>query len=298
MISSLTNVKGVFILLVNTKQLFAEAQSRNFAIPATNFIDFDSARAYVEVAEERGLPLILAFAQSHKDILSLEEASLIGKYFAEKSTVPIALHLDHGADTEYIFKAIELGFKSVMIDASEESFEDNIMISKKVVDYAHQFGVTVEAELGHVGANDNSESSEITHSIYTEVNDVIQFVEETKVDSLAVSIGTAHGVYKGKPKLSFERLDEIANMTDIPLVLHGGSSTGDENLNRCAISGIVKINIYSDFINGALQEIQNEKPSNYIELKEIANQKMKSILSHYYDVFQTQRVEIKGENNE
>lgn len=279
-------------MLVNTKKLFKVAQEKGFAIPAANFIDLDSARAYVEVAEERGLPLLLAFAQSHKDIISLEEAAVIGKYFAEKAKVPIALHLDHGADPEYIYKAIELGFKSVMIDASEKPFEDNIMISREVANYAHKFDVTVEAELGHVGANDTSESEVLTDSIYTEVKDVIQFVEETGVDSLAVSIGTAHGVYKGEPKLSFDRLDEIHRMTDIPLVLHGGSSTGDSNLNKCATSGIVKINIYSDFINGAYQAIKEGEPNDYIELKRLANEKMKWVLNHYYDVFETQAIEL------
>lgn len=283
--------KGVS-MLVNTKQLFKKAQEKGFAIPAANFIDLDSARTYVEVAEERGLPLLLAFAQSHKDIISLEEAAIIGKYFAEKATVPIALHLDHGADPEYIFKAIELGFRSVMIDASEKAFDDNVKISKEVVDYAHKYDVTVEAELGHVGANDTSESATLTDSVYTEVKDVIQFVKETGVDSLAVSIGTAHGVYKGEPKLSFDRLEEIHGMTDIPLVLHGGSSTGDFNLNKCATSGIVKINIYSDFINGALAAIKESEPKDYIQLKTIANDRMKSVLNHYYDVFETQPVKL------
>lgn len=284
--------KDGVILLVNTKELFANAKMKGFAIPAANFIDLDSARSYVEVAEERGLPLILAFAQSHKDIISLEEAAIIGKYFAEKASVPIALHLDHGADPEYIYRAIDLGFKSVMIDASEETFEKNIEVSKKVVDFAHQYDVTVEAELGHVGANDTSESDTLTDSIYTEVKDVIQFVEETGVDSLAVSIGTAHGVYKGEPKLSFDRLKEIREMTEVPLVLHGGSSTGDKNLNKCATGGIVKINIYSDFINGAYDVIKEQNTNDYIEMKNIANTKMKVILNHYYNVFNTQAVEL------
>lgn len=279
-------------MLINSKKVFEQAKKKGFAIPATNFIDLDSARAYVEVAEERGLPLLLAFAQSHKDIISLEEAAVIGKFFAENAKVPIILHLDHGADPEYIYKAIELGFKSVMIDASEESFEKNVEVSKQVVDFAHKYDVTVEAELGHVGANDISESDNLTESIYTEVKDVIKFVDETGVDSLAVSIGTAHGVYKGEPKLSFDRLEEIREMSDIPLVLHGGSSTGDENLNRCATSGIVKINIYSDFINGAYNAIKDSDASNYIEMKNTANTKMKEILNHYYDVFNTQAIEL------
>lgn len=196
-------------MLVNSKEFLLDAKERGYAISAANFIDLDSARAYVDVAERRGLSLMLAFAQSHKHILSLEEATVIGKYFAEKASDPIIFHLDHGENKDYIFKAIELGFKSVMIDASQKAFEDNVKISREVAEFAHQHGVTVEAELGHVGANDTSESSELTDSIYTEVEDVIEFVEQTGVDSFAVSIGTAHGVYKGEPKLSFERLEEI-----------------------------------------------------------------------------------------
>lgn len=273
---------------VNTNKMFKVAQKQNFAIPATNFIDLESARAYTEVAEDRNLPLILAYAESHKEIISLEEAAIIGNYFSEKIKTPVALHLDHGSDPEFIFKAIKLGFKSVMIDASEKSFKENIATTKKIVDFAHKYDVTVEAELGHVGANDYSESSEITDSVYTEVKDVVEFVTKTNIDSLAISIGTAHGVYKGIPKINFERLVEINEKTDIPLVLHGGSSTGDENLHRCAVNGINKINIYSDFVNGAYNTIQNSEVKDYIELKNLAIKSMKQTLNHYFDVFNTQ----------
>jgi len=279
-------------MLVNSKNALLTAKKENFAIPATNFIDLDSARSYAKVAEEKGLPLILAYAQSHSEMLSIEEAALIGKFFAEKSRVPIILHLDHGEDTDFIFKAIELGFTSVMIDASRESFEDNIAITKKVVDYAHQFDVTVEAELGHVGSNDFSESPTLTDSIYTEVEDVLEFVDQTKVDSLAISIGTAHGIYKGAPTINFERLEEIDKMTTIPLVLHGGSSSGDNNLNRCATHGISKVNIFSDFINDAFSAISKEQPEDYLALKKIANQTMSSVLDHYYNVFATQPISL------
>ncbi|MGO4928404.1 class II fructose-bisphosphate aldolase [Fundicoccus sp. Sow4_F4] len=281
-------------MLVNSKQILLEAKERGFAVPSTNFIDLESARAYVETAEESGLPLILSFAQSHQNIMSLEEAAVIGGYFAKRASVPVILHLDHGEDFDYIKRAIELGFKSVMIDASQESFEDNVALTKQVVAFAHQFDVTVEAELGHVGANDHSESDQLTDSIYTEVSDVVKFVEATGVDSLAVSIGTAHGVYKGEPKLSFERLEEINAMTSIPLVLHGGSSTGDANLKRCATSGIAKINIYSDFINGAYTAIQEEAPADYVVMKAVAGDRMRAVLTHYFDVFETKAVKVVG----
>lgn len=277
---------------VNTKEMLSLARKNHFAIPAVNFIDLDSARSLVEMAEQRQLPLILAFAQSHQSILPLEEAALIGNYFAEKATVPVSLHLDHGENSDYIFKAIALGFKSVMIDASRESFAENSQITKQIVEYAHDFDVTVEAELGHVGANDNLESPNKTNSIYTEVKDVLAFINETHVDSLAISIGTAHGLYQGEPKLNFQRLKDIAQVTSIPLVLHGGSSTGDENLKRCAKNGIAKINIYSDLIDGAYKSIVQEEPVNFIELKDIANQAMKKVLNHYYDVFETKPIEM------
>ncbi|MBR7926821.1 class II fructose-bisphosphate aldolase [Aerococcaceae bacterium zg-ZUI334] len=274
-------------MIVNSKKLLTIAKKKKFAIPATNFIDLDSARTFVNVAEKRKLPLILPFAQSHRDILSLEEAATIGKLMANSVNVPIVLHLDHGEDFDYIAKAIELGFTSVMIDASQKSFGENIYITKKVVELAHSKNVTVEAELGHVGANDTSESNEITNSIYTEAKDVISFVEQTNVDSLAISIGTAHGIYKGKPKLNFERLEEINSLVEIPLVLHGGSSTGYDNLSRCAQSGIAKINIYSDFLKAAVDAINKGDISDYVELKNRTNIAMATVINTYFDVFMT-----------
>ncbi|MDN6640566.1 MAG: class II fructose-bisphosphate aldolase [Tetragenococcus sp.] len=277
-------------MLVNSKKVLLDAKKENFAVPATNFIDLDTARTYVSVAQKRGLPLMLAYAQSHREMISIEEAALIGKFLAKESDVPIVLHLDHGEDTDFIFRAIELGFTSVMIDASSESFKDNIAITRKVVDYAHQFDVTVEAELGHVGSNDFSESPTITDSIYTEVEDVLEFVDQTGVDSLAISIGTAHGIYKAAPKINFDRLEEIDQMTEVPLVLHGGSSSGDANLNRCATHGISKVNIFSDFINDAFAAISDQHPKDYLELKTMANQTMQEVLNHYYDVFETKPI--------
>ncbi|MBV7392183.1 class II fructose-bisphosphate aldolase [Enterococcus sp. ALS3] len=274
-------------MLVNTKEMFEQARKGNYGIPATNFIDLDSARTFVAVAQEQNKPLILPFAQAHKEYISLEEAALIGKYLAEKANVPVALHLDHGEDFEFIKQAIDLGFTSVMIDASKESLADNIAITKKVVAYAHPRNVTVEAELGHVGAGTNYENHEVTDSIYTEVADVVHFVEETQVDSLAISIGTAHGAYKGTPVLNFQRLKEIREMTKVPLVLHGGSSSGEDNLNKCAIGGISKINIFTDFLQAAYQTIESGDPQDYIQIKNLANQAMADVLRKYYRVFET-----------
>lgn len=279
-------------MLVNSKEILLEARKRGFAIPSANFIDLNSARTYVEVANRRRLPLILSFAQSHNNLISLEEAALIGKYLADRVDNPVVLHLDHGEDFDFIRRAVDLGFSSVMIDASQEELEDNIAITKEVVDYAHSKGVTVEAELGYVGANENFEAHEQEESIYTETEDVVEFVEKTQVDSLAISIGTAHGAYKGTPKINFERLKEIYNITEVPLVLHGGSSSGDENLQRCATNGISKINIFTDFLTAAYEKISKGAPKNYLEMKELADKGMAQVLEHYYNVFKTETIEL------
>lgn len=201
--------------------------------------------------------------------------------------MPVVLHLDHGEDVDFIKRAITLGFTSVMIDASQASFEENVKITKEVVAFAHQHNVTVEAELGHVGAGQNYENHGLTDSIYTEVEDVLAFIEQTNIDSLAISIGTAHGQYKGIPKLNFERLAEISEMTETPLVLHGGSSSGDDNLERCALNGISKINIFTDFLTGAFNKINENEPKDYLEVKVLANEGMTEVLEHYFKVFHT-----------
>ncbi len=272
-------------MLVTSKEILITAKKKKYAVPAPNFIDLDSARTYVSVAEKYKQPIFLAFAQAHQAFISLEEAALIGKFLAEKVQVPIVLHLDHGTDETYLKKAIDLGFTSVMIDASMASFEENVRRTQSVVKYAHERGVVVEAEIGHVGSGENYENHDHSDSIYTEVKDAIAFVEYTGVDSLAVSIGTAHGHYKGKPILSFERLHEISQAIETPLVLHGGSGSGDANLHRCATEGISKINIFTDFLVGAMNEIHSSQPEDYLALKQGANHGMAAVLEHYLKIF-------------
>ena len=275
-------------MLVTSKELFKKAQEGKFAIPAPNFIDLESLRWHVETAERHNLPLILALAEAHiGENITLEDAALVGKKYAEEAKVPVVLHLDHGTTPEVIKKAIDLGFSSVMIDASQDTFEENVRKTKDIIDYAHPKGVVVEAEIGHVGAGENYENHETSDSQYTTVEDAKKFAEETGVDSLAISIGTAHGMYKGIPEINFDRLKEIAAAVDTPLVLHGGSSSGDENLNRCATNGITKINIFSDLLVAAKEEIDNNKPETYLDVKALSKQGMQKCLEHYYAVFET-----------
>ncbi len=280
-------------MLVTSKQLFKKAREEHYAIPAPNFIDLESLRWHIEVAEKLNMPVILALAEAHiGENITLEDAALIGKKYADDASVPVVLHFDHGSNPAMIKKAIDLGFSSVMIDASMKCFEENVRCTKEIIGYAHPRGVVVEAEIGHVGVGHNvgvSEGAETDDSRYTTVNDAKTFVEATGVDSLAISIGTAHGLYKGTPQINFERLKEIAAAIDTPLVLHGGSSSGDENLNQCALNGISKINIYTDFLVAAQKEIDETRPENYLTLKAAAKQGMQKCLKHYYSVFATKK---------
>lgn len=274
-------------MLVSTKEMLQRARREGYAVPAPNFFDFRSASAYLEVAEALNKPLILAFAQAHMDQLDLEDAAMIGRYLAKKASVPVALHLDHGTDETIIKQAIDLGFTSVMIDASQEKIEENIMKTKAIVAFARPREVAVEAELGHVGAGDNYEDHEHSDSIYTRASEVERFIEMTDVDSLAISIGTAHGIYKGKPKISFNTLHDIFSKTAIPLVLHGGSSSGEENLHRCATEGIAKINIFTDIVEGGMKAINNGRPTELFELENLRSRGMKAVLEEYYHLLAT-----------
>lgn len=274
-------------MLVSTKEMLQRARREGYAVPAPNFFDFRSASAYLEVAEALNKPLILAFAQAHMDQLDLEDAAMIGRYLAKKASVPVALHLDHGTDETIIKQAIDLGFTSVMIDASQEKIEENIMKTKAIVAFARPREVAVEVELGHVGAGDNYEDHEHSDSIYTKASEVERFIEMTDVDSLAISIGTAHGIYKGKPKISFNTLHDIFSKTAIPLVLHGGSSSGEENLHRCATEGIAKINIFTDIVEGGMKAINNGRPMELFELENLRSRGMKAVLEEYYHLLAT-----------
>ncbi|GAB2021139.1 class II fructose-bisphosphate aldolase [Pseudolactococcus yaeyamensis] len=274
-------------MIVFGKEMLEKARIGKYAIPAANFFDSNSARVYVETAERLKKPLILAFAEKHLGMMSLEEAAEIGKYYAEKSSTPVVLHLDHGVTESRILKSMDLGFSSVMIDASADSFEDNLRRSKFIAEEAHKRGIVVEAEIGHVGSNGNGEFKEEEESIYTDVDEAVNFAKESGVDSLAISIGTSHGTYKGTPKINFDRLHEIYCEIKVPLVLHGGSSSGDGNLGRCATEGIAKINIFTDFIVAARDAMYAQKYDDFFDMKKAADVAMAQTLEHYFKVFHT-----------
>lgn len=272
-------------MLVNSIEMLADARKNRYAVVAPDIIDLDTARVFTETAEAEGCPLILSFAQVHCEMgaMSLEEAALVGRFVAEKSKMPVTLHLDHGTDEDFLYRAMDLGFTSVMLDASVDPFEKNAERTAAIVKYAHERGISVEAEIGHVGDGSSYNSESDSDSVYTTVEEAARFVELTGVDSLAISIGTAHGVYKNnvKPVLNFERLREIAEAVDTPLVLHGGSGSGDDNLARCSREGICKINIFTDFLRGGMNEIGQAEPKDYFALKKAANLGMEKTMRHY-----------------
>lgn len=272
-------------MLVSSKEILEAANRSNYAIPATNFVDLVTLKSYIAVAEKLNKPLILQYAEGFKPFFPMGEAFELGRYYAERASVPVALHLDHGYTMSFIKEAIDLGFTSVMIDASEQSFEENTAATKEIVDYAHAKGVATEAEIGHVGSGSSLEDSEGSDTIYTEVEAAKAFVEQTGVDSLAVSIGTAHGQYKGIPKLNFQRLSEIKAAVDVPLVLHGGSGTGSDNLRRCCELGISKVNLCTDFLLAGHAGVKASAAKDYLGLMGDAGTAIMAKLEEYYHIF-------------
>ncbi|MGN7970258.1 ketose-bisphosphate aldolase [Microbacterium sp. 22296] len=234
-------------MLYTGKSILDVANAHSFAIPAFNISDWAMFTGIMDISEEKSAPVIIAI---HPDEVSHITTDLIPAMHARghRSSVPVAIHWDHGGTYEQIITAIKAGFTSVMIDASLEPFEQNVALTRKVVEAAHAVGVQVEGELGTIGANDSYGESGAAEIIYTNVDDAVRFVEQTGVDSLAIAIGTSHGLYPAEknPELRHDLLEQIKAAVGIPLVLHGGSSNPDAELSRAVSLGINKINISSD----------------------------------------------------
>ena len=234
-------------MLMNMKEMLCVAQKEHFAVPAFNVSSSMILKGVMEACEEKHAPVIIAI---HPDELSFVGDSFVAavREEAHKASVPVCIHLDHGASFVQVIRAIACGFTSVMIDSSTTSFDDNIAITKKVVEAAHAVNVSVEAELGTIGATGNGGEAGTDNIIYTNPDDVVRFVDATNVDTLAIAIGTAHGLYPKtkKPKLRLDLLKEIVGKTSVPLVLHGGSDNPDEEIAEAVRLGVAKINISSD----------------------------------------------------
>ena len=234
-------------MLMNMKDLLAVANEHKFAVPAFNISDYSMMNGIFEASEEKQAPVIIAI---HPDELKHTGTEIVKAIIekAHKATVPVCIHLDHGATFEQVMLAIQSGFTSVMIDGSSLSFEDNIAVCKKVAEAAHAVNVSVEGELGTIGSTDAQAEAGANTIIYTDPDAAVKFVEATGVDTLAIAIGTSHGIYpKGmKPELKLDLLKVIKSKVSIPLVLHGGSNNPDAEIGQSVTLGVNKINISSD----------------------------------------------------
>lgn len=220
------------------------AQKGGYAVGAFNAENMEMIKAIIAAAEELNAPVMLQTTSSTIKYGTSATYAAIVKAEAEKVSVPVCLHLDHGSSYDLAVQCIKDGYTSIMIDGSHENFENNIAVTKKVVEYAHKAGIPVEAELGKVGGKEDDVIAD--GNIYTDVNDAVTFVKETGVDSLAIAIGTAHGFYKGTPVLDKERLSDIAKVVTIPLVLHGASGIADSEIRDCVSRGICKVNFATE----------------------------------------------------
>ena len=234
-------------MLTTGKAILDIANEHNFAVPAFNISDYAMFNGIVEISESKSAPVILGIHPDEVKHVGVEMIAAVTER-AHRSSVPIAIHWDHGANYEQILTAIRNGFTSVMIDGSSLPFEENVALSKKVVDAAHAVGLSVEGELGTIGKTDDEAEDGSDAIIYTNPEDALRFVEATGVDSLAVAIGTRHGIYPEtlKPELELDLLRQIKDKVLIPLVLHGGSNNPNDEIAQAVKLGINKINISSD----------------------------------------------------
>lgn len=279
-------------MLYTMKELLKVAKENQFAVPAFNICSYDMLKAIIEESERLNAPVILEIHPDEIAYLNDEFVASVRAY-AHNSKVPVVIHLNHGGTVKDVLRAIRNGYTSVMIDASLQSFEDNLAITKEVVALAHAVGVSVEAEIGTIGNNGSAEGG-AANIIYTDPEQAKHFVEETNIDSLAIAIGTAHGLYpKDKtPKLNIELLKELNQQIDKPFVLHGGSGNPDAEVSESVRYGVAKVNLSSDLKSvffDALREVLSDNPEMYEPnaVYPYANKKVQEVVKHKMGVLNT-----------
>jgi len=300
--------------LVNPKELLTKAMNENYAVGAFNVNNMEIIQGIMSAAKNKQSPLILQVsAGARKYASQIYLKKLVEAAVEENPEIPLALHLDHGSNFEICKECVDSGFTSVMIDASSESLAENIKITKKVVDYAHDKGVFVEAELGKLAGVEDDVSVDKKDATFTDSDEALQFVEETGCDSLAIAIGTSHGAYKFKsdPRLSFDRLKEIkSKLGDFPLVLHGASSVlqdfvklcndyggkipgalgvPEEMITQSTKFGVAKVNIDTDIrlaVTGVIRKYLKENPSDFDPRQYLspARDAIQNMVEHKIDV--------------
>lgn len=272
-------------MLVNLNEVLKKAQKEKYAVGLFNTTDTDMLQAVIEAAEESNSPVILGTAEV---LLPYGELKLIAPSViaaAKRASVPVVVHYDHGLTFERCLEALQLGFSSVMFDGSAKAYGQNIEETKEIVKIAHAFGASVEGEIGHVG--EAAQGDESLENMYTTVAEAKEYLENTGVDALAVAIGSAHGVYKKKPKLNIERLKEIAGAVSVPLVLHGGSGLSDDDFKNTIRNGIAKVNILTDLCLAGERAMKDgaEKKLGYLETRNLKVEYIKEAVKHKMSLF-------------
>lgn len=279
-------------MLVNLKKILKIAQEDKTAIGMFNATGFDSLQAVIGAAEELNRPVIIAHAEVHNvynDISFVGPAMIAA---AKNAKVPVCVHLDHGVTTDMVYRALRIGFTSVMMDASALPYEENLRLTKQITEMAHAMGVSVEAELGRLvtGESGNMEISDAKpEDFYTRPDEAKEFCAQTGVDALAIAFGTAHGFYKSQPKLDFNVVKTVAEATGLPLVMHGGSGVSEEGFKKSIENGIRKINYYSYMSKAgylaAKECIESGKSSYLHDVEYAAMQAMKEDVKKAIRVF-------------
>lgn len=272
-------------MLANLNDVLLKARKEGYAVGLFNTTDTDMLEAAISAAEEMNSPIIIGTAEI---LLPYGELKLIAPSIvamAKSAKVPVVVHYDHGLTFERCKEALSLGFTSIMFDGSANNYETNIKQTKKMVEYAHKFGASIEGEIGHVG--DATIGDNLLTDRYTTVKEAKDFLDATGVDALAIAIGTAHGAYRFKPVLNFERLREIYNAVDVPLVLHGGSGLLDDDFKNSIANGIAKVNIFTDLCVAGVNATKeaNEKGLDYLETRNLKVEYIKKAIKEKIELF-------------
>lgn len=275
--------------LVTVKELLERAEQGGYAVGAFNCNNMEIVQAIVAAAEAEKAPVIIQASQGAIKYAGLEYIVALVNVSAGNASVPVALHLDHGTSFEQVVRCIRYGFTSVMIDGSKYPLEENIALTKKVIEIARATGVSTEAELGKIGGTEDDINVSDKDAMMTNPKEAQYFVEQTGVDSLAVAIGTAHGQYKFEPELDFERLTAIRKLVNIPIVLHGSSGVPDQDIAKAISLGVRKVNIDTNireaFVRGVREAIKDPKEIDPRKILGPAREEMTAIVREKIRLF-------------
>lgn len=272
-------------MLVTLKNILKIAEAKKCAIGSFNTPNFESLKAVIGAAEELNQPVIIMHAQIHEEmgLCKMDEIAPIMLFMADRARVPVCVHLDHGTDLDYVKKGLDLGFTSVMYDGSALPDEINFANTSIAVEMAQETGASVEAEIGSMGARESG--AEGGESIYTTPSAAKKFSEETGIDALACAFGTAHGIYLKEPKLDFARLDEINKITNVPIVMHGGSGVSHKDYRKVISLGVRKINYYTYMAKAGAEAVSGKTYGQFHDAANDAIAAMKADVKKAISVF-------------